>query len=39
MLCSLLLKELAVPALGDDFHRVILSCWPVESMSKGFADN
>jgi hypothetical protein len=39
MLCSLLLKELVVPALGDDLHRIILGCWPVESMSEGFADD
>jgi hypothetical protein len=34
MLCSLLLKKLAIPALGDDLHHVFLSCWPVESMSE-----
>jgi hypothetical protein len=39
MLCSLLLKKLAIPALGDDLHHVFLSCWPVESMSEGFADD
>jgi hypothetical protein len=39
MLCSRLLKELAIPALDDNFHRVILSYWPVESMSEGFADD
>jgi hypothetical protein len=39
MLCSLLLKELAVPILGDDLHHVILDCWLVESMSEGIVDN
>jgi hypothetical protein len=39
MLCSLLLKELVVAALGDDIHRTILRSWPVESMSEGFADD
>jgi hypothetical protein len=39
MLCSLLLKELAVVALSDDLNRVILSCRPLESMSEGFADD
>jgi hypothetical protein len=39
MLCSLLLKELAIPALGGDLHRVILGCWSVEPMSEGFADD
>jgi hypothetical protein len=39
MLCSLLVKELAVPALGDDLHRAIVGYWPVEPMSEGFADD
>jgi hypothetical protein len=39
MLCSLLLNELAIPALGDDLHHVILGCWSVQSMFKGFADD
>jgi hypothetical protein len=39
MLYSLLLKELAVLALGDDLHRIILSSWPVESVSEGFVDD
>jgi hypothetical protein len=39
MFGSLLLKELAVPALGDDLHHVILSCRPVEFMPEGFADD
>jgi hypothetical protein len=39
MLCSLLLKELAVPALGDDLHCIILDCWIVESMPEGFTDH
>jgi hypothetical protein len=38
MLRSLLLEELALFALGDDFHRVTLSCWPVESVPKGFSN-
>jgi hypothetical protein len=37
MLCCLLLEELAVLALGDDLHHIILSCRPVETMSEGFA--
>jgi hypothetical protein len=36
MLHSLLLKEPAVPALGDDLHRVIISCGAVETMSECF---
>jgi hypothetical protein len=36
MLRSLLMEELALFALGDDFHRVVLSCRPVESVSEGF---
>jgi hypothetical protein len=36
MLRSLLLEELALFALGDNFHRVILSCRPVESMPESF---
>jgi hypothetical protein len=39
MLHSLLLKKLAVPALGDDLYHFILSCRPVESMPEGFADD
>jgi hypothetical protein len=38
MLHSLLLEELALFALGDDFHRVILRCWPVESVLEGFSN-
>jgi hypothetical protein len=34
MLCCLLLEELAIITLGDDLHRVILSCRPVETMSE-----
>jgi hypothetical protein len=34
----LLLEELTLFALGDDFHRVILSCRPVESMPEGFSN-
>jgi hypothetical protein len=32
MLHCLLLEELAIIALGDDLHRVILSCRPVETV-------
>jgi hypothetical protein len=39
MLCGLLLKELIVPALGDDLHHVILSCGPVEVMSECFGND
>jgi hypothetical protein len=39
MLCGLLLKELIVPALGDDLHHVILSCGPVEAMSECFGND
>jgi hypothetical protein len=31
MLYGLLMKQLTIPALGDDFHCVILSCRLVES--------
>jgi hypothetical protein len=37
MLRYLLLKELTVLAFGDDLHHVILSCRPVETVTKGFA--
>jgi hypothetical protein len=37
MLRCLLLEELAVLALGDDLHHVILGCRLVETVSKGFA--
>jgi hypothetical protein len=37
MLRGLLLEELTVLALGDDFHRVILSGRPVEIMPECFA--
>jgi hypothetical protein len=33
---GLLLEELTFPIFGDDFHRVILGCGPVEPMSEGF---
>jgi hypothetical protein len=39
MLHSLLLKELAIPTLGDNLHRVILGCRLVETMSEGFPDD
>jgi hypothetical protein len=35
----LLLKELAVLAVGDDLHHIILSCRPVEIMLEGFFDD
>jgi hypothetical protein len=38
MLCSLLLEELALFTLGDDFHHVILSCWPVEFVPECFSN-
>jgi hypothetical protein len=37
MLHYLLLKKLAVFALGDDVHHIILSCRPVETMSECLA--
>jgi hypothetical protein len=37
MLRCLLLEELAVLALGDDLHCVILSCRSVETVPEGFA--
>jgi hypothetical protein len=37
MLCCLLLEELTISALGDDFHDVILSCGLVEPMSECFS--
>jgi hypothetical protein len=39
MLHSLLLKELSVPALGDDLHHVILSCRPAEFVFEGFVND
>jgi hypothetical protein len=39
MLRGLLLRELTVLALGDDLHRAILSCGPVETLSKCFSDD
>jgi hypothetical protein len=39
MLHYLFLEELAIPALDDDLHHVILGCGPVETMSKGFPDD
>jgi hypothetical protein len=38
MLRSLLLEELALFTLGDDFHRVILSYWRVESVPECFSN-
>jgi hypothetical protein len=37
MLHCLLLEELVVIALGDDLHRIILSCRLVETMHECFA--
>jgi hypothetical protein len=37
MLHCLLLEELTILAFGDDLHRVILSCRPVETVYEGFA--
>jgi hypothetical protein len=37
MLRCLLLDELAVLAFGDNLHRVILSCRPIEFVPEGFA--
>jgi hypothetical protein len=37
MLHYLLLGELIVLAFGDDLHRVILGCMPIESVLEGFA--
>jgi hypothetical protein len=34
MFCGLLLENLTIPALGDDLHRIVLSCGLVESMSE-----
>jgi hypothetical protein len=36
MLRCLLLEELTFLALGDDLHRIILSCSPVDIMPEGF---
>jgi hypothetical protein len=37
MLRCLLLEELAILALGDDLHHIILSCRPIEIITEGFA--
>jgi hypothetical protein len=37
MLRGLLLEELTVSIFCDNFHRIILGCGPVESMSESFA--
>jgi hypothetical protein len=37
MLHCLLLKKLTVLVFGDDLHRIILSCRPVEAVLKVFA--
>jgi hypothetical protein len=39
VICSLLLNELTILALGDDLHHVIFSCGLVESMSKYLAND
>jgi hypothetical protein len=36
MLHGLLLEEVTVLTLGDDFHRVILRCSPIETVPEGF---
>jgi hypothetical protein len=38
MLHSLLLEELAIFTLGDDFHYIILSCRLVESVTECFSN-
>jgi hypothetical protein len=37
VLCCSLLEELIVLALGDDLHRIILSCRPGQTMPKSCA--
>jgi hypothetical protein len=37
MLRCLLLEELAILALGDDLHHIILSYRPIEIITEGFA--
>jgi hypothetical protein len=37
MLHGLLLEEVTVLTLGDNFHRVIRSCRSVETVPEGFA--
>jgi hypothetical protein len=39
MLFSMLLEELAIPAFGDYFHRIILSNRLVEYVPKHLADD
>jgi hypothetical protein len=39
MLHRLLLKKMAISALGDNLHRVILSYRTVESILEGFDDD
>jgi hypothetical protein len=33
------MRELTILAFGDDLHRIILSCRPVEFVLEGFAYN
>jgi hypothetical protein len=33
---SLLLEKLTIPTFGNDLHRVILGCGPVETVSEYF---
>jgi anti-anti-sigma regulatory factor len=39
VLCSLLLEELTIPKIGDDFHRIILDCRSVEYVSECLAED
>jgi hypothetical protein len=39
MLRGLLLEELAVFTLGDDFYRVVLGCRPIETVPECFFNN
>jgi hypothetical protein len=39
MLCCLLLEELAILTIGDDFYHIILGCRSVETMFEGFPDD
>jgi hypothetical protein len=39
MLRSLFLEELTLFTLGDDFHHIILSCRPVESVHERFSNH
>jgi hypothetical protein len=39
MLRGLLLEEQTVFTVGNDFHRVVLSCQPIESVSECFSND